>query len=126
MQPSLFFIDRISALVGKAFAWLIVVLTAIMSFDITMRYVFHNATLWAYDMSYTLYGTLFMMGGAYTLSRAAHVRGDIFYRMWPVRAQAAVDLVLYILAFFPGVVALVWYGSLWAQQSIAVNEHSFS
>lgn len=137
LERYLFRIDRLSAWVGKACAWLIVILTVFMTYDITMRYFSKAGALgelirdhlwitraWAYDVSYELYGTFFMMGGAYTLSRAAHVRGDIFYRMWPVRVQGAVDLVLFIFAFFPGVVALVFVGLQWAQFSYSFLERS--
>ena len=137
LERYLFRIDRLSAWVGKTFGWIIVILALMMTYDITMRYFskagflgeFIREHLWitrtvAYDLSYELYGTLFMMGGAYTLSRAAHVRGDIFYRMWPVRVQAAVDLVLFILGFFPGVIALVLVGVQWGQLSFSFLERS--
>ncbi len=135
----LFWIDRLSAWVGKTFAWIILILALGMTYDITMRYFSKAGDLgalirdhlwltrtWAYDLSYSLYGTFFMMGGAYTLSRAAHVRGDIFYRMWPVRVQAAVDLVLFLFAFFPGVIALVFVGWQWAELSFAILERSYT
>jgi TRAP-type mannitol/chloroaromatic compound transport system permease small subunit len=122
----LFFIDYISAWVGKTFAWLILVLTAIVTYDVVMRYLFRAPTTWAFDVSYILYGTLFMMGGAYTLSQNRHVRGDMIYRLWPVRTQASLDLVLYLLFFFPGITALIWAGWDFAQISRQLNERSFS
>ena len=86
-----------------------------------MRYLLRNPTSWAFDMSYMMYGTLFMMAGAYALSRDAHVRGDIFYRLWKPRTQATVEVVLYFLFFFPGVIALVWVGWDYAAESMTYN-----
>ena len=126
MRRVLFFVDHVSAWVGKTFGWAIIALTAVVFYDVMMRYVFRAPTRWAFDVSYMLYGTLFMMAGAYTLSRNAHVRGDMFYRSWPVRTQALVDLVCYILFFFPGIIALVYSGYLFAEQSRLLNERSFS
>jgi TRAP-type mannitol/chloroaromatic compound transport system permease small subunit len=124
LQRYLFAIDRLSAWVGKTFAWLIIPLTAITTYDIIARKLFSAPTEWAYDVSYILYGALFMMAGAYTLSRNGHVRGDIFYRNWPVRRQAWTDLVLYFLFFLPGVIALVWAGVEFAEISRRFNERS--
>jgi TRAP-type mannitol/chloroaromatic compound transport system permease small subunit len=137
LERYLFRIDRLSAWIGKTFAWVIVILAVFMTYDITCRYFSKTPVVgefirdylwvtrsWAYDVAYELYGTLFMMGGAYTLSRAAHVRGDIFYRMWPVRVQGAVDLFLFIVAFFPGVIALVFVGVQWGQLSYSFLERS--
>ena len=126
MQHFLFFIDGISAWVGKTFSWLILVLTLITSYDVLMRYLFKAPTRWAFDASYMLYGTLFMMGGAYTLSRNGHVRGDMIYRNLPPRVQATLDLVLYIVFFFPGVIALVWAGYHFAAFSWAIGERSMN
>jgi TRAP-type mannitol/chloroaromatic compound transport system permease small subunit len=122
----LFFIDHVSAWLGKAFGWAIVALTLVVAYDVLMRYLFSSPTQWAFDVSYILYGTLFMMAGAYTLSRNGHVRGDMFYRKWPVRMQAAVDLLLYLAFFLPGILALVWAGAQFANVSRLVNERSFS
>lgn len=124
MQRVLFTIDRISTWVGKSFAWLVVLLTFVVSYDILATKFLQAPTNWAYDVSIALYGTLFMMGGAYALARNAHVRGDIFYRNWPVRRQAAVDLTLYILFFFPGILALVSVGAQWAALSWSIKELS--
>ena len=141
MQRLLFSIDRFSAWSGKAAAWLVLASTLIISYDVLMRYLSKPfATGWfgelirniwftynfSYDMSYYLYATLFMLGGAYALSRAQHVRGDIFYRMWPVKVQAGVDLFLYFFAFYPGIIALVSVGSQWAAASWAIGERSFT
>lgn len=117
MQRYLIWIDRLSAWVGKSFSWLVLAMTLATTYDVTARNLFRAPTAWAYDAQYIMYGTLFMLGGAYTLSRAAHVRGDIFYKSWPVRRQATVDLILYFLFFFPGVVALISVGAQWAAMS---------
>jgi TRAP-type mannitol/chloroaromatic compound transport system permease small subunit len=124
VQRVLFGIDRISMYVGKAFAWFVLALTLVTSYDILATKFFTAPTQWAYDVSIALYGSLFMMGGAYALSRNAHVRGDIFYRNWSVRAQATVDLILYILFFFPGIIALVSVGAQWAALSWNIRELS--
>ncbi len=136
MQRYLFAIDRLSAWSGKTVSWLVLASTLLISFDITMRYLskpFYEPirVIWftytySYDMSYYLYAILFMVGGAYTLSRAQHVRGDMFYRYWPVRVQAAVDLVLFVgivlFAFFP----LVSVGAQWAAASWEIHERAFT
>jgi TRAP-type mannitol/chloroaromatic compound transport system permease small subunit len=112
MNRFLHSIDQLSKTVGHAFAWCILFLTFGTCYEVFMRYVLNNPTSWAFDMSYIMYGALFYMTGAYTLSRGGHVRGDVFYRLWRPRTQATVELVLYIIFFFPGVLALVVAG--WA------------
>lgn len=117
-------IDHLSMAVGHAFAWCIVILTIGTSYEVFVRYVLRDPTSWAFDMSYILYGALFLMSGAYALSRNAHVRGDVFYRLWPVRVQATVELVLYFIFFFPGVTALVIAGYGYASDSFGYKEVS--
>ena len=124
MEKFLQGVDRLSAGVGKAFAWCIVVLIVAVCYEVFVRYVLHAPTSWAYDLSYILYGALFMMAGAYTLSRNAHVRGDIFYRLFPPRGQATIDLILYLTFFLPGVLALIWIGVPYALQSWGYGEVS--
>ena len=124
MQGLLLTVDRISAFFGKAFAWLIVGLTLLISFEVFCRYVLNSPNDWVWDTTYILYGILFMMAGAYTLSRNGHVRGDVLYGFFPVRVQAGLDLLLYFVFFFPGVVALVWAGTTFAETSWAIREHS--
>lgn len=126
MQKLLLFVDNLSTWVGKTFSWSVLVLTFVTVYDVTARYAFNAPTEWAYDTEYILYGTLFIMAGAYTLSRNGHVRGDVVYRLMPVRAQASIDLVLYILFFFPGMIALLYSGYDFARMSWMVNEHSSS
>jgi len=117
-------IDHLSKTVGHAFAWCIVMLTFGTSFEVFMRYVLNNPTSWAFDYSYLMYGGLFFMAGAYTLSRNGHVRGDFIYRMWRPRTQAIVELTLYALFFFPGVLALVYAGWSYGIDSAKIREVS--
>ena len=124
MQKTLFFVDKISTWVGQAFSWFIVALTLHVSWEVFSRYVLDNPRAWAFDVMIMFYGTLFMMAGAYTLAKNGHVRGDVIYGFFSPRAQAAVDLVLYIVFFIPGVLALVWAGYTYAAESWAINEHS--
>jgi TRAP-type mannitol/chloroaromatic compound transport system permease small subunit len=124
VQRMLFTVDALSTAVGKTFGWCIVILTFSTSYEVFARYVFGAPTEWAFDASYILYGTLFMMAGAYALSRNAHVRGDFIYRAWSNRRQAAMDLVLYILFFFPAMLAFIYAGYKFAQLSTLMNEHS--
>lgn len=118
------FADNLSAWFGKAFAWLIVLMAIGTGYEVFVRYVLNSPTAWALDVSFIMYGTLFMMGGAYTLSRSGHVRGDFLYRMWKPRTQAMVDLVLYVFFFFPGVTALILAGWKYAARSWRYGEVS--
>jgi len=124
LQTFLFTIDRISTWVGKSFAWFIVLLTCVASYEIFVRKLFRAPTEWAFDVNWMLYGSLFMMAGAYTLARNGHVRGDFVYRAWPPRWQAGTDLVCYILFFFPGMLAFVYSGYSEAAYSLSLNEKS--
>ena len=124
MQKFLLFVDAVSTWVGQAFSWLIVGLTLLVSWEVYSRYVLSNPHAWAFDAMLMLYGTLFMMAGAYTLAKNGHVRGDVLYRFLSPRAQAASDLVLYILFFIPGVIALTWAGYHYAAASWAIGERS--
>jgi len=119
-------IDELSRTVGHAFAWTILILTFGTSYEVFVRYALNDPTSWAFDMSYLMYGALFFMAGAYTLSRNGHVRGDFLYRTWRPRVQASVEAALYVLFYFPGVAALViagWgYGhDSWRLQEVSVN-----
>ncbi len=124
MQRVLLAIDRLSAFAGKVGGWAIVALTFAICYEVFARYLFRAPTTWAFDVSYMLYGTLFMMAGAYTLSREGHVRADFLYRLAPVKVQAGLDLALYLLFFFPGMAALVWFGWDFFSQSFWQNERS--
>jgi TRAP-type mannitol/chloroaromatic compound transport system permease small subunit len=124
MQRLLLGIDRLSTLVGQTFAWCILLLTGIVVYEVFVRYVFRAPTTWGYDVSYMLYGTLFMMAGAYALARNGHVRGDFLYRNFPPRRQAWFDLVLYILFFFPAIFAFMISGWGFFAESYRQNERS--
>lgn len=117
-------INAINEFVGKAAGWLILVLTFSMAYEVFSRYLFNIPTTWAFDLSLMLYGAYFMLGSAYTLARNAHVRGDIFYRNFPPRTQAIIDLTLYILVFFPAMLALIFVGWNYFMQSFGIRETS--
>lgn len=124
MENFLLFIDRLSAGVGKAFGWCIIIMMLGTCYEVFMRYLLSAPTNWAFDLSYFMYGALFMMAGAYALSRNGHVRGDVVYRMLPMRVQAGIDLVLYFLFVIPGFGALVYYGYFYAEISWSIGEVS--
>jgi TRAP-type mannitol/chloroaromatic compound transport system permease small subunit len=126
MDRVVFFINKLSMWIGHAFAWCILVLTFAVSYEVFVRYALRDPTAWAFDVSYIMYGALFMMAGAYTLSRDGHVRGDVIYRLWPPRVQAGVELVLYFLFFFPGVLALMYAGYDYAAESVGWREASIN
>ncbi len=118
--------DRISTWVGKAFAWLIVVLMVLVVAEVFKRYALNMPTGWVFDASNMLYGTLFMMGGAYTLAHDGHVRGDFLYGSFKPRTQAGIDLLLYLVFFIPGIAALTWSGWTYFQDSWAIHEQTFN
>lgn len=124
MKGYIRFADELSAWFGKVFAWSIMVMTLGIGYEVVVRYFFRAPTPWAFDLSYILYGTLFMIAGAYTLSRDGHVRGDFIYRLWQPRTQAAVELVLYFIFFFPGILALIFAGWKYAGRSWSYLEVS--
>jgi TRAP-type mannitol/chloroaromatic compound transport system permease small subunit len=116
--------DRLSTWSGKVFAWLIVILMLVVSIEVFKRYILNAPTAWIFDLDAMLYGTLFMMCGAYTLSQDGHVRGDFLYTNMRPRTQAAFDLALYFLFFLPGVLALVYAGYYYGMDSWRIDEHS--
>jgi TRAP-type mannitol/chloroaromatic compound transport system permease small subunit len=124
MQKILLFIDKVSTWVGQLFSWLIVALTFLVSWEVFSRYALNHPNPWSFDLMIMMYGTAFMMSGAYTLAKNGHVRGDVLYGFFPPRLQAALDLTLYFVFFIPGVSALVWAGYTYAADSLAINEHS--
>ena len=126
IQTLLHSADHISTWVGKAFSWLIVVLMLLVVAEVFKRYALNAPTAWVFDASNMLYGTLFMMGGAYTLAQDGHVRGDFLYGNFKPRTQAGIDLVLYIVFFLPGIAALTWSGWSYFQDSMAINEQTFN
>ena len=126
MQKFLLAVDRFSTFMGQMFSWLIVALTALITWEVYSRYVLNKPHAWALDVQVMLYGTLFMLAGAYTLAKNGHVRGDVLYGFFRPRTQATIDLVLYILFFIPGIVALSYAGWNFAQDSAAIREQTFS
>jgi TRAP-type mannitol/chloroaromatic compound transport system permease small subunit len=124
MQKLFLLVDKVSTWVGQLFAWLIIALTALICYEVFARYILNSPHPWAFDVQIMMYGTLFMMAGAYTLSKNGHVRGDILYGFLQARTQASLDLVLYFLFFIPGVVDIVWAGYTYAGESWAIREHS--
>ncbi len=124
MQNLFLTIDKVSTFVGHLFAWLVVGLTGLIGYEVFSRYVLNNPHAWAFDAQIMLYGTMFMMAGAYTLAKNGHVRGDILYGFLKPRTQAIFDLILYIVFFIPGVVALAYAGYSFAADSWRILEHS--
>src|SRR5215471_4061893 len=124
VQSFLHTIDAISTWVGKAAAWLIVALMLVVCVEVFKRYILNAPTAWIFDLSNMLYGTLFMMCGAYTLAQNGHVRGDFLYGSMRPRWQAALDLALYFLFFIPGILALIYSGWSYAADSWRIHEHS--
>ena len=124
VQGVLHTIDGISTWVGTTFAWLMVVLMIVVCVEVFKRYILNAPTAWIFDAENMLYGTCFMLGGAYTLAQNAHVRGDFLYSSMRPRTQAGLDLVLYIVFFIPGIAALIYSGWVFAVESWAINEHS--
>jgi len=124
VQGVLHTIDGISTWVGKAFAWLMVVLMIVVCVEVFKRYFLNAPTAWIFDAENMLYGTCFMLGGAYTLAQNAHVRGDFLYSSMRPRTQAALDLLLYVVFFLPGIVALIYAGYDYAALSWRIGEHS--
>ncbi len=137
MTKLVYAIESLSIWVGRAFGWCILILTLSVTYEVIMRYGGNDwlsntfglklkPTVWAFDMMIQMYGALFLMSGAYALAQDAHVRGDVLYRLFPVRVQASLDFLLYVLFFFPGVIALAWYGTEIASDSWRYKEVSWN
>ena len=124
MQKTLLFVDKVSTWVGHAFSWLIVGLTLLVTWEVFSRYALGEPHAWAFDAMAMLYGTMFMMAGAYTLAKNGHVRGDVLYGFFRPRTQATIDLILYIGFFLPGVFALTYAGYFYFMDSYRIDEHS--
>ena len=124
MQKLFLTVDKVSTFIGHCFSWLVVGLTALIGFEVFSRYVLNSPHAWAFDAQIMMYGTMFMMAGAYTLAKNGHVRGDILYGFLKPRTQAIFDLILYIAFFIPGVIALAYAGYGYAADSWRILEHS--
>ena len=126
MRSFIFFADQLSTSVGKAFSWCIVILMGGTCYEVFMAKAFNAPTLWNFDFSLQMYGAIFMMAGGYTFSTEAHVRGDVIYRLFKPRTQGYIDLVLYFIFFFPGVIALAFYGYEYASLAWKIKETSWN
>lgn len=126
MQKILLAVDGFSTFIGKVAAWAVVLLTALISWEVFSRYALNKPHAWVLDAQIMLYGTMFMLAGAYTLSKNGHVRGDVLYGFFRPRTQAWVDLVLYILFFLPGIIALTYAGWYFFQDSLGIREQTFN
>lgn len=126
MQKFLLFVDKVSTFVGHFFSWLILALTLLISWEVFSRYLLNTPHPWVLDGQIMLYGVLFMMAGAYTLSQGGHVRGDVLYSFFAPRTQASIDLILYIAFFLPGIFAMAYAGWIYAEDSLAIREQTFS
>ena len=124
MQKFLLAVDKLSTRAGQLSAISVVILTALICWEVFSRYALNSPHDWVFDLTYMLYGILFMMAGAYTLSKNGHVRGDVLYGFFTPRTQASLDLLLYFVFFIPGIVALVYAGVIFAADSVAINEHT--
>ena len=124
MQKILLAVDKLSTRAGQFSAISVVLLTVLICWEVLNRYAFNNPHDWVFDFTYMLYGVMFMMAGAYTLSKNGHVRGDVLYGFFQPRTQALFDLILYFIFFIPGIIALVYAGINFAAESIAINEHT--
>jgi TRAP-type mannitol/chloroaromatic compound transport system permease small subunit len=124
MQKILLAVDKLSTRAGQFSAISVVLLTALICWEVFNRYVLNNPHDWVFDITYMLYGIMFMMAGAYTLSKNGHVRGDVLYGFFKPRTQALFDLILYFVFFIPGIIALVYAGIHFAGESLAINEHT--
>ena len=126
MEKFIYFFESLSIWIGRAFGWCILILTLSVTYEVFVRYVLNAPTVWAFDMMVQMYGGLFLMAGAYALAQDAHVRGDVLYRLFPAKLQAKIDLTLYILFFFPGMLALVYFGYEIAADSWRYKEVSWN
>lgn len=126
MNKTIHAIEGLSVWVGRAFGWCILILTLSVTYEVFMRYVLNSPTVWAFDMMVQMYGALFLMAGPYALAQDGHVRADVVYRLFPVRVQASLDFFLYLIFFFPGMLALFWYGAEIASDSWRYKEVSWN
>ena len=126
MVRIIYAIESLSIWIGRAFGWCILILTLSVSYEVFVRYVLNAPTVWVFDMMVQMYGALFLMAGAYALAQDTHVRGDVIYRLLPVRWQARIDFTLYLLFLFPGMLALFWFGAEIASDSWRYKEVSWN
>jgi len=126
MEKYIYFFESLSIWIGRAFGWCILILTLSVTYEVFVRYVLNAPTVWVFDMMVQMYGALFLMAGPYALAQDAHVRGDVIYRLFPFKVQARIDLILYIFFFFPGMLALFYFGYEIASDSWRYKEVSWN
>jgi TRAP-type mannitol/chloroaromatic compound transport system permease small subunit len=126
MKSIIYFIEGLNIWVGRAFGWCILILTMSVTYEVFVRYALNSPTVWAFDVMVQMYGALFLMAGPYALAQDGHVRADVLYRLFPVRVQATLDFILYLVFFFPGILALFWYGAEIAADSWRYKEVSWN
>lgn len=126
MTKFIYFVEGLSVWTGRAFGWCILILTLSVTYEVFVRYVLNSPTVWAFDVMVQMYGALFLMAGPYALAQDGHVRADVLYRLFPVRVQASLDFLLYLVFFFPGMLALFWYGAEIASDSWRYKEVSWN
>jgi TRAP-type mannitol/chloroaromatic compound transport system permease small subunit len=126
MEKYIYFFESLSIWIGRAFGWCILILTLSVTYEVFVRYVLNAPTVWSFDMMVQMYGALFLMAGPYALAQDAHVRGDVLYRLFPFKVQARIDLILYIFFFFPGMLALFYFGDEIASDSWRYKEVSWN
>ena len=126
MENYIYFFESLSIWIGRAFGWCILILTLSVTYEVFVRYVLNAPTVWVFDMMVQMYGALFLMAGPYALAQDAHVRGDVIYRLFPFKVQARIDLILYIFFFFPGMLALFYFGYEIASDSWRYKEVSWN
>ena len=126
MTKAIHAIEGLSIWVGRGFGWCILILTLSVTYEVFVRYVLNSPTVWAFDVMIQMYGALFLMAGPYALSQDGHVRADVIYRLFPVRVQASLDFLLYLIFFFPGMIALFWFGAEIASDSWRYKEVSWN
>src|SRR3954453_17028227 len=117
-------IDKFTDRTGMLIAWLNVPLVIVVAWEVIARYFFHAPTIWSFDMTYMLYGTIFMLGAAFALHKGAHIRTDFFYETWSPRTKGMVDSISYILFFFPSIVMLLLVSTNESWYSFGIRETS--
>jgi TRAP-type mannitol/chloroaromatic compound transport system permease small subunit len=124
MAKTILGIDLFSLRVGLIACWLTVPVFVSMFYEVVARHFFSSPTFWAYDISRMFAGAMFMLGAGYALSKGVHIRADFMYRNWSIRTQATIDLTLYILFYFPGLIGASWACYKYAYKSWSIMERS--
>jgi TRAP-type mannitol/chloroaromatic compound transport system permease small subunit len=117
-------VDKFTDWTGTVVSWLSVPLVGAVAYEVISRYLFNAPTIWVFDVTYMLYGSLFMLGAAYALHKGAHIRTDFFWEQYPVRTKGWIDTVAYVVFFFPGLLALLFISGNEAAYAWRINETS--